>query len=191
MVAGMDRQGRWMRWGAVSAAAVVALAGCDAGEEPEPSSPTLPAGSHEALSDEQFVEYATSTAADFVTLTDRAFTELEVPAELYDLATDEIAANLAAEVEAYAEQGYRLEGAAALINVTAVSVVPSSSDSADVSLEACLDTSGSQVVDETGAPVSGGGSERRPVTFEVRWQNDTGRVVATEFPGTSGDPECV
>ncbi|WP_217496006.1 hypothetical protein [Agrococcus sp. SGAir0287] len=187
----MDRRTRWMRWGAVGAAAVVALAGCGGGDEPEPSASPAQTDPEPTLSNDEFATNAADTAIEFVALTDRAFADLEVPPELYELTTDEIAANIAADVDEYLQQGYRLEGSSALINITPLSVQPSAEDSAVVSLEACLDTSGSQVVDGSGQPISGGGSERRPVTFEVRWQNDMGRVVATAFPGTSGDPECV
>lgn len=187
MVAGMHRRGKWIGWVAVGAVLVLGVSGC-ADEQIPPTS--AEASATPTLSEGELVENASSTARAFVQLTDDAFSELEVPADLRAMTTDEIASNIELEVSQYIASGYRLEGSSSLDNIQATSTEFTSPTDGMVELLACLDTSASQVVDAAGEALAGGGTERRPVTFEVRWQNETGFVHSTSFPESDEAEAC-
>lgn len=174
MVAGMIRRSRWMRWGAVGAAAAVALTGCVGEEESVPTA--TPGPSSAPSSPESLLDEARATYEGFLTTSAAMWAEEQVDYTLFlDWSSDEIATD-----EAAAHEALRAQGVAEIGPVTLQAIELADTPTADeVDVRLCLNFEDARRLNETGQDVTPPDAQAL-VALQVRFEPGSERLIITE-----------
>jgi hypothetical protein len=177
---------------ALSIAAVLSLGACQQQHDPIVPS-AAPSATPVFASDEEALAAAEEAYRAFQSVSDQILADGgEHPERLETVATPSWYEK---EIEGYAEardQGWHLIGSTGIDSVSLQSYVPDSDGGAEVTVYACIDLSGTDVVNDQGDSVVAADRQTRlpfQTTFEYSVQN-SGLVLSEKAPW-SGEDFCV
>ncbi|MRG59970.1 hypothetical protein GE115_08825 [Agromyces sp. CFH 90414] len=176
---------------------VLGLAACGGGSEPEPSPDVSASASAEPevepifASDEEALSAAVSAVKSYAVVSDAITNEGGTGSDrIREVVTEEYAAELIAEFDAFAKEGVRTEGSSSIDTTSLVSNDDSGS-TAIVSIYACIDVSNSTLIGPGGADVTPSDRPlRNPVVVQLEAVPNSKVLLVDGIDPWSGDDFC-